>query len=95
MGINALELQPVHEFNELEYYGVSQWVHCWVYQGAASGRKSKSVLCKSRQACGATDRLSQPAITRDTPVPVIPGMDEYRFNYWGYSMGGPPAPASR
>ena len=24
LGINALELQPIHEFNELEYYGVSQ-----------------------------------------------------------------------
>lgn len=23
VGVNALELQPVHEFNELEYYGVS------------------------------------------------------------------------
>ena len=22
VGVNALELQPVHEFNELEYYGV-------------------------------------------------------------------------
>ncbi len=23
LGINAIELQPVHEFNELEYYQVS------------------------------------------------------------------------
>ena len=23
LGVNALELMPVHEFNELEYYGVS------------------------------------------------------------------------
>jgi hypothetical protein len=57
--------------------------------------RTESVLCKFRLACGATDKLSQPAITRDTPVPVIPGTDEYRFTYWGYSMGGPPTPVSR
>ena len=27
LGINALELQPIHEFNELEYYQVCHGCH--------------------------------------------------------------------
>ena len=26
LGVNAIELMPVHEFNELEYYQVGGWV---------------------------------------------------------------------
>ncbi|BDA40513.1 Isoamylase 1, chloroplastic [Coccomyxa sp. Obi] len=47
LGINAIELQPIHEFNELEYYQ------------------------------------------------IIPGTDEYRYNYWGYSTVGFFAPMAR
>ncbi|KAK9843453.1 hypothetical protein WJX81_003335 [Elliptochloris bilobata] len=47
LGINAIELLPVHEFNELEYYQ------------------------------------------------VIPGSDQFRFNYWGYSTVGFFAPMAR
>eukprot|EP00798_Chlamydomonas_sp_ICE-L_P030104 gene30104-35072_t len=47
LGVNAVELLPMQEFNELEYYS------------------------------------------------MIPGTDEYRFNFWGYSTAGFFAPMSR
>jgi len=47
LGVNAIELLPVHEFNEMEYYG------------------------------------------------PIPGTDEYRYNFWGYSTVNFFAPMAR
>ena len=57
LGVNALELMPVHEFNELEYYGVSR-VHetpvysmqFWSPPSLHGCSSAWSVLCCANQA---------------------------------------------
>ena len=76
LGVNAIELLPVHEFNELEYYQVDP---------------AKTILAKKL--------LVMPgmlALKGWLPVlQLIPGSDQYRFNYWGYSTVGFFAPMAR
>lgn len=84
LGINCIELQPVHEFNELEYYQASQKFPLLKLVALS--------LCKSRAV-----RVSYQGVRVCVPyvMQIIPGTDEYRYNYWGYSTVGFFAPMAR
>ena len=49
LGVNALELMPIHEFNELEYYQVRGAVQCST--GAAAGAVAVVVVLLLQCCC--------------------------------------------
>jgi isoamylase len=73
LGVNAIELLPVHEFNELEYYAVCTFNPTSCSPKLASAAANTMVWCLP---CATQSLLS---------LQIIPGTDDYRFNFWGYS----------
>lgn len=101
LGINAIELMPIHEFNELEYYQVrggggwglgmgwyrGSWGAGWVCAGHGAWRAGHGAQCPSHPT---------PIPPSHSPPPqIIPGSDAYRYNFWGYSTVGYFAPMAR
>lgn len=108
LGVNAVELMPVHEFNELEYYKVQCPALC-VQCTLCSTPPACSALCLPscalraalRCLAGRRRRLLRTlravllSLSCRASAQGAPAGGSPRYNFWGYSTVGYYAPMAR